>query len=99
MCEPVAMELLAGSTARQVTAIDALVNSIPAVDIDANVDFRSAAGIRRATRAQGHTVGSMIDCLIAAIALRHDDVVVVHDDVDFERIAEATGLRHERWIA
>ncbi len=98
MCEPVAMELLAGSSARQVTAIDALVNSIPAVDIDANVDFRSAAAIRRATRAQGHTVGSMIDCLIAAIALRHDDVVVVHDDVDFERIAEATGLRQERWI-
>jgi len=91
------MEILAGAAAVHVAAIDALVNSIPAVAVDANVDFRTAAAIRRAVALRGYTVRSMIDCLIAAIALRNKDVVVVHNDVDFERITEATGLRQQRW--
>ena len=99
MCEPVAMELLAGAAPDRVAAVDAMVNGIPGLALDSNVDFRAAAAIRRAVRSQGDTVRSIIDCLIASIALRHDDVVVAHNDVDFERISRVTGLRQERWAA
>lgn len=50
------------------------------------VDFEVAADIFRATRSTGHTPRTLIDCLIAAIALRVD-ATVVHDDIDFDRIA------------
>lgn len=45
---------------------------------------------------RGHHRLSPPAILIAAIALAHD-AVVLHYDSDFERIAGATGLRHE-WI-
>jgi len=99
ICEPVAMELLAGARGAQIAAVDALVNGIPGALVDPSLDFRRAAAIRRSVRAHGLTVRSLVDCLIAAVAERHDDLVVAHDDVDFERIAEATGLRQERWAA
>jgi len=97
MCEPVAMELLAGASADRVVAIDSLVNGIPGLAVDSNLDFRAAAAIRRAVRAEGNTVRSILDCLIASIALRNADVVVAHNDVDFERISSTTGLSQERW--
>ena len=37
------------------------------------------------------------DLWIAAIALRHD-LIVVSSDSDFARIAEVTDLRHESWL-
>lgn len=40
----------------------------------------------------GKTVRSLVDCLIAAVAIRHD-VAVVHRDVDYEVIAAVTSLR------
>jgi len=40
----------------------------------------------------GHTVRSLTDCLIAAIALRHD-TAVWHCDEDYVRIADVTDLR------
>ncbi|MDO8308189.1 MAG: PIN domain-containing protein [Actinomycetota bacterium] len=99
MTEPVAMELLAGARPGQVAALDQLVNAIPSLGILPDLDFRAAAAIKRAVRADGHTVRSLVDCLIAAVVLRHGDVVLVHDDIDFERIASVTDLRQERWPA
>jgi predicted nucleic acid-binding protein len=56
------------------------------------LDFRAAAEIHRAVRRTGRTIRSSVDCLIAAIALRHD-VELLHKDVDFEVIAEVTELK------
>lgn len=96
-CEPIAMELLEGARPRDMREVEALVDAFPQLGVDPHLDFRNAAGIVRAVRARGHTVRSSMDALIAAIALRHPEVTLVHDDVGFERIAEVAPLRHERW--
>ena len=49
---------------------------------------RTTADIYRSMRAGGHTPRSITDCLIAAIGLRVA-ATVVHNDVDFDRIAAA----------
>jgi predicted nucleic acid-binding protein len=50
-------------------------------------DFDTAADIYRSVRRLGHTVRSSTDCLIAAIAFRAG-ATLVHNDIDFERIAQ-----------
>ena len=47
-----------------------------------------AADIYRECRRQGHTIRNSQDCLIAAIAIENN-VSVLHNDKDFERIASA----------
>ena len=54
--------------------------------------FLEAAEIYRFGRRKGYTVRSSTDCLIAAIAIRHD-VAVWHRDRDFSTIARFTKLR------
>lgn len=92
-CEPVAMELLAGPTDPfTVRRIEDQLGTLEDLPVDPGQDFRSAAGLARAVRRNGHTVRALNDCLIAAIALRHD-VEVWHCDADFVRIGEVTELR------
>jgi predicted nucleic acid-binding protein len=55
-------------------------------------DAEAAAAIHRQCRRRGDTVRSMIDCLVAAMAIRLD-VPVAHRDRDFEVIATHCGLR------
>lgn len=54
-------------------------------------DAEDAAAIYRQCRRSGETIRSLIDCQIAAMALRLD-VPVAHRDRDFEVIAEHCGL-------
>ncbi|MFM8599955.1 MAG: PIN domain nuclease [Mycobacterium sp.] len=92
ICEPVAMEILAGALAEdRHTKLERLVNGLPSLRIDDAVDFRSAAAIYRTARRAGQTIRSINDCLIAAVSLRHG-TRIVHRDADFEVIATITGL-------
>jgi predicted nucleic acid-binding protein len=92
MCEPVAMEILAGAGDDAAHAkLERLVNGLPSLAFDATRDFRSAAQIYRAGRRGGRTIRSMTDCLTAAMAIRHD-ATVIHRDADFDVIAALTGL-------
>jgi predicted nucleic acid-binding protein len=50
-------------------------------------DFDLAAEVYRMAQRRGHTIRSQLDCVIAAIALRAE-ATLVHNDVDFDRIAE-----------
>lgn len=94
-CEPVAMELLAGADDEAVHArIELLVNGLPTLRLDPALDYRAAAELFRAVRRSGRTVRSLNDCLIAAVALRHD-VVVLHKDADFDALAAVSALRTE----
>lgn len=53
----------------------------------------AAAWLYFRCRRQGVTIRSTIDCLIAQIAIEHD-LWLLHDDRDFERLAEVEpGLR------
>ncbi|WP_375474602.1 PIN domain nuclease [uncultured Jatrophihabitans sp.] len=58
----------------------------------ARVDVESAVQIYHRCRRAGETVRSLNDCLIAAVALRHE-VPVLHNDRDFDVIAEFSDLR------
>ena len=48
---------------------------------------RDAAALDQACRAAGVTIRSTIDCFIAQLAIEHD-LVLLHGDRDFERMAE-----------
>jgi len=94
MCDPVAMELLSGPTRpHALREMEELVERIPSLPFAPEEDFRNAAALYRAARQTGVTPRNQVDCLIAAIAMRHD-AEVVHKDADFEALATATGLRH-----
>jgi predicted nucleic acid-binding protein len=94
ICEPVAMELLAVPTDQFIVRrIEDQLGTLDDLTVDPAQDFRAAATLARAVRRSGHTVRSLTDCLIAAIALRHD-TDIWHCDEDYVRIAEVTELRH-----
>lgn len=89
---PVILEFLAG--ARDDAHAERLRKMLESFDIrpvEGQRDFETAAGIYRSCRAKGVTIRSLLDCLIAAVALRDDLPVLAHDR-DFARIAEVTGL-------
>ncbi len=56
------------------------------------VDYEAAAALYRACRQQGHTVRKLIDCLIAAVAIR-GQVLVLHQDADFDVLGRLTALQ------
>ncbi len=56
------------------------------------MDFRQTAQIHLAVRRTGAAVRSLVESLIAAMALRHD-VGTLHADADFAVIAECLRLR------
>jgi predicted nucleic acid-binding protein len=92
MCEPVAMEILSGAADDTGhSKLEQLVNGLPSLSVDQAVDFRAAAGIYRAARRAGLTIRSLNDCLIAAVAIRHQ-ARIMHRDADFDVITRMTTL-------
>ena len=69
-----------------------LLDSFPLLALEPVVDTDRAAGIQHRCRLLGTPVRNLLDCLIAASALRLD-VPVAHRDRDFEVIPDITGLR------
>jgi predicted nucleic acid-binding protein len=91
--EPVVMELLAGAPdERAFDQLDTRTSSRPTLNVEPAHDYRDAALIYRAARHRGLTVRRLTDCLIAAVALRYN-AVVVHQDADFDTIARAVPLQ------
>lgn len=85
--EPVVLELLAGPTQPDVVAkLDQLLNGLALLQVDAALDYRAAATVYRAARMQGQTVRSLLDCLIAAVAVR-SGAALLHQDRDFDVLA------------
>jgi predicted nucleic acid-binding protein len=58
--------------------------------------WQAAAGIYYDLRRQGLTVRSPIDCCIAQAALEHN-LLLIHNDRDFETIAQVRSLQHLRF--
>jgi predicted nucleic acid-binding protein len=61
-------------------------------------DWTNAARIFFDLRRQGITVRSTIDCGIAQLAIAHQ-ALLIHDDRDFEAIAQVRALNHIRFKA
>lgn len=91
-CEVVRMEVLAGARdeqhLQQLRRLLARASSLPTE----SVDYDAAATLYRTCRQRGHTVRKLIDCLIAAVAIR-GDVPILHMDADFEILAQHTSLQ------
>ena len=95
--EPIIMEILAGTRNRgEGTRLRARLVALPRLAVRGLADFESAAELYRACRGRGSTVRKLIDCLIAAVAVR-ENATLLHNDRDFELLARHTRLRTERY--
>jgi predicted nucleic acid-binding protein len=91
--EPIMMEVLAGARDDRAHAdLRRLLLRCEWLPFDAAADFESAAAIYRRCRRAGVTPRGLLDCMIAAVALRHGATLLSHDR-DFSRIADTIGLR------
>ena len=92
LTEPVVMEVLAGArSARHSEQLRSLLGTVELLPLTSD-DWASAALLYRMCRVNGVTIRSMVDCLIAAVAIRHD-VPVLARDRDFDALAAHTPLR------
>lgn len=91
-CAPIRMEVLAG--ARDESHLRDLRGLLGRATIleTLSTDYEEAAALFRLCRRRGETVRKLIDCLIAAHAIR-TEVPVLHADADFDVLARHTGLR------
>lgn len=89
----VRLELLAGAgTDVQVRDLQRLLGRFQAMPAASPADHETAAALYRAARRTGATVRSLLDCLVAAAALRTDSPLLARDR-DFEVIARVSPLR------
>ena len=92
LTEPVIMEVLAGArSGRHGEQLRSLLGTVELLPVTAE-DWASAALLYRVCRINGSTIRSMVDCLIGAVAVRHD-VPVLAKDRDFEALAAHTPMR------
>ncbi len=91
-CDAVRMEVLAG--ARNEQHLQQLRRLLARASIlrTESVDYEAAAAHCRTCRQRGHTVRKLIDCLIAAVAIRAN-VPILHMDADFDILAQHTALQ------
>lgn len=90
--DPIVMEVLAGARddqhLRDLRGLLGRAVLVPTI----SSDYVAAASIHRSRRAQGATVRRLVDCLIAAVAIRAG-LSLLHQDADFDTIARHSPLR------
>lgn len=91
--QPVIMEVLAGArNPQRESDLRRLLLRFRLLGFDAAVDFDAAARVYRRCRSVGVTPRGMVDCMIAAVAWRHDAAILAAD-VDLVRVAGVLGVR------
>lgn len=89
--DPILMKVLAGARdERHLRQLRGLLGRARVLHC-APPDFEAAALLYRRSRQRGETIRRLIDCLIAAVAIR-ESVAVLHADADFEALARHTEL-------
>ena len=96
-CEVIVMELLAGARLHEDARIFDLLNRLPSLPFNPNTDFRKAGVMFRDLSQNGVTIRNSVDCIIAVAAMSSDDIILIHNDLDFVNMARVNGIRHERW--
>lgn len=91
MMDLVYTEILRGLNDRDVPRVEGLLSAFDMLKLQHMADFRAAAGLYRAARSAGFTIRGTVDCLIAAMCIR-ENVPLLHNDVDFDRLAEVATL-------
>jgi predicted nucleic acid-binding protein len=91
-CSAVRMEVLAGARddvhLQRLRRLLARAVVLPTTE----ADYDDAATLYQTGRRSGVTMRGLVDCLIAAVAIRHD-VPVLHADRDFVALGRVTSLR------
>ena len=91
--ELVVMEILVGASDDEMARrLRTMLHSFEVVPLAPLVDSEAAAALQRRCRREGRAVRSMVDCLIAATALRLGQPVL-HLDRDFELLATVSPLQ------
>ena len=94
-CHPVRMELLAGARDEQhLQALRGLLARTTTIET-LPTDYEDAAALYRVCRRRGKTGRKLIDCLIAAHAIRAR-LPLLHADADFDVLARHTELLVDR---
>jgi predicted nucleic acid-binding protein len=90
-CDPIRMEVLAGARdERHLNDLRRLLARASVLPTRAT-DYEQAAALYRTCRRSGETVRKLIDCLIAATAIRAG-TPILHADADFAALARQTDL-------
>jgi predicted nucleic acid-binding protein len=90
--EPVIMEVLAGARSDRLESdLRRLLLRFELLNFDVVADFDGAARLYRNCRRAGVTPRGMVDCMIAAVALRRGATLLSHD-ADMDRLAAVTGI-------
>lgn len=90
--DAVLLEVLSGAgDERKAARLHALLLACVLLPQEPLADAEAASALHRACRRQGETPRSRLNCLVAAVAIRHD-VPVLHRDRDFDVIARHTAL-------
>ena len=97
ICPPVLLEVLQGvSGGRRQMAMRIALERAEMLDAPMPLQrFEYAAELYRRCRDEGLTIRSSLDCLIAASAIMHA-LPLVHDDRDFDHIAQVAPLKAVR---
>ncbi len=91
ICDAISMEVLAGARDElQLAQLRGLLARATVVSITPE-DYEQAAALFRTCRRNGETVRKLIDCLIAAVAIR-SNAPVLHADSDFAALTRHTLL-------
>ena len=86
------MEVLAGARSDQRESdLRRLLMRFELLPFEVVTDFEGAAHLYRRCRRAGVTPRGMVDCMIAAVALRRGATLLSHD-ADMDRLAEVTGI-------
>lgn len=90
--EPIIMEVLAGARDdRRERDLRRLMDRFTLLRFDAPVDFDGATRIYRACRRAGVTPRGMVDCMIAAVALRNRASLLTADS-DLDHVARLMSI-------
>ena len=86
------MEVLAGGRSEaHLTTLHGILDDVVVIQT-IREDFEEAAALYRRCRAGGETIRNLLDCLIAAVAIRAD-TPVLHRDRDFYALERHTNLQ------
>lgn len=92
MCGVILAEVLQGIREdREYRKTKAYLDNLIYLDLPRKV-YLGAADIYRSLRAGGVTIRNTVDCLIAAVCIEHD-AILLHNDRDFEAISRRFPLR------
>lgn len=84
--QPVALEVRAGAPKRHMHAVNRVLDDAVQLSVEPHLDFDAAADLYLACRDIGQPVRAVMDCLIAAVAIR-TGAVLIHQDRDYRTLA------------